>query len=217
MVIQEAYVMNTTDRIIETTSEAGVLCLDFANTMNWHASEHPIESLNNYADLVAWAQQTGALTGREAQQLSQAAEDRVAEVADILGHAIDLREAIYRIFSATTAGYSPAPADLVTLNAALNQALPHLQVVQREVGFIWAWIHTHDALDVMLWPVARSAAELLTSDRLDRVKVCEDDRGCGYLFLDMSKNRSRRWCSMESCGNRAKVRRHRRRKQDTEQ
>ena len=61
----------------------------------------------------------------------------------------------------------------------------------------------------MLWPVAHSAAELLISDDLDRVKQCADDRGCGWLFVDTSRNRSRRWCSMESCGNRAKVQRHR--------
>jgi predicted RNA-binding Zn ribbon-like protein len=63
-------------------------------------------------------------------------------------------------------------------------------------------------LDEMLRPVARSAADWLVSADVDRVRLCADDRGCGYLFVDTSRNRSRRWCSMESCGNRAKARRH---------
>ena len=67
--------------------------------------------------------------------------------------------------------------------------------------------------DRILWPVARSAGELLISDKLDRVRQCADDRGCGYLFVDTSRNRSRRWCSMESCGNRAKAHRHYQRQQ----
>ena len=69
-------------------------------------------------------------------------------------------------------------------------------------------------LERVVWPVARSAADLLTSDLLSRVRRCEDDRGCGYLFIDTSRNRSRRWCSMESCGNRAKARRHYARQKD---
>jgi predicted RNA-binding Zn ribbon-like protein len=63
-------------------------------------------------------------------------------------------------------------------------------------------------MDIILWSVACSAAELLTSEKADRVRECKDDRGCGYLFISQCKNHSRRWCSMESCGNRTKARRH---------
>jgi predicted RNA-binding Zn ribbon-like protein len=82
-----------------------------------------------------------------------------------------------------------------------------------DAEFAWDWAEDPDSLDRVLWVVARSAGELLTSDQLDRVRQCADDRGCGYLFLDTSRNRSRRWCSMESCGNRAKARRHYQRQQ----
>jgi len=77
-------------------------------------------------------------------------------------------------------------------------------------GFSGSW-PAADYLDRPLWPVARAAADLLQSEQLERVGECADDRGCGYLFLDTSRNHSRRWCSMESCGNRAKARSHDRR------
>jgi predicted RNA-binding Zn ribbon-like protein len=191
--------------------EAGELCLDFANTANWHASAEPVEGLNSYTDLATWSKEVGLLNGSETEQLLQQALARPTETGAILAQAIDLREAIYRIFSATAKKDSPQDTDLTILNTALQQAFTHLQIAQAQQNFTWQWIGDERSLDLMLWPVARSAAELLTSDRLERVKECEDDRGCGFLFLDLSKNRSRRWCDMESCGNRAKVRRYRRR------
>jgi predicted RNA-binding Zn ribbon-like protein len=133
---------------------------------------------------------------------------------DVLQQAITLREATYRIFSNVAAVHPPAPDDLGILNVALPDAMSHLQVVALPTGFTWDWTASLDALDQMLWPVVRSAADLLTSDDLDRVRECADDRGCGYLFIDRSRNRSRRWCSMESCGNRAKVVRYLERRSD---
>jgi len=189
----------------------GWLGLDFVNTAEWHASDQPHELLNSYADLIAWAKKIGLLTEQESERLLQKATNHSNEAAAILEQAIDLREAIYRIFSATDAGHSPDENDLAILNSALQETLPHLQIVESEDSFAWAWRGDKEALDKMLWPIARSAADLLTSESLARIKVCEDDRGCGYVFLDLSKNQSRRWCDMRGCGNRAKVRRHRRR------
>ena len=192
--------------------ETGWLCLDFANTLDWHASEHPQERLNSYSDLAGWAKKVGLLSEREAQQLLHEAAERSSQAASTLARAIDLRESIFRIFSAADQRRSPQAADLAILNTALQETLPHLQIIASSNNFSWVWRGDKDALDQMLWPVARSAADLLTSEHLDRVKICEDDRGCGYVFLDLSKNRSRRWCDMRGCGNRAKVRRHRKRK-----
>lgn len=188
--------------------QEGWLCLDFANTAEWHASDEPIEGLDSYADLVAWAQRKGILTDRETAHLLRTAEVRPADAAAVLDQAVALREVIYRVFSAVAAGSSPDAGDLAALNAAVAQALAHLRVVGTQEGFDWDWDGDEDALDQMLWPVVHSAVDLLTSDELERVGECADDRGCGWLFLDTSRNRSRRWCSMEDCGNRAKVRRH---------
>ena len=156
----------------------------------------------------------GLFTESEGQQLLQGAASRPKEVGTILAQAIALREAIYRIFSATDDDRKPDAADLARLNLGLTSALSQLQVAHMEDGFSWEWEQGSKALDQMLWPVVRSAADLLTSDGLDRVKECEDDRGCGYLFFDTSRNHSRRWCDMRGCGNRAKVRRYRNRQDE---
>ncbi len=185
----------------------GRLCLDFANTVGSHAGEHPNEYLRSYRDLVAWSRHAGILTDAEERHLLEAAEGRPGEAGVVLERAVALREAIYRIFSAVAAGRVPDEADLETLNVALARALVHARIVPAGDGFAWAWRDEQGALDRMLWPVARSAADLLTDGELDRVRECANDT-CGWLFLDLSRNRSRRWCDMRDCGNRIKARRH---------
>ena len=189
----------------------GRLSLDFVNTADWHASDHPVEFLTSYSDLVAWSQHVGILTEHQAQRLLQKAARRPGDASAVLERAIALREAIYRIFSAISRGRPPQAADLATFNVELSEALAQSRIVSKAEGFTWDWADAEEALDRMLWPVAHDAAGLLTSEELDRVGQCADDR-CGWLFLDTSRNRSRRWCSMEDCGNRAKARRHYKRK-----
>ena len=195
-------------------SEALQPCLDFANTLEWHASEHPSETLLIYADLVAWAQRTHLISDLVAQGLLQRAENEPAAAAAALAQSIVWREAIYRIFSAIAAERPVTTADLTALNVAISVAYPHLQLVASGAEFAWNWTEVEDDWARMLWPVVRSAAELLTSPLLTRVRECADEQGCGYLFFDLTRNRSRRWCSMESCGNRAKARRHYKRQRE---
>ncbi len=185
----------------------GRLCLDFANTVGSHAGEHPNEHLHSYRDLVAWSRHAGILAEAEERRLLAAAEGRPGEAGGVLERAVALREAIYRIFSAVAAGRAPDAADLETLNVALARALVHAQIVLAGDGFAWAWRDHEGALDRMLWPVARSAGELLTSEELRNVRECAG-RDCGWLFMDASPSRRRRWCDMKVCGNRAKARRH---------
>src|SRR3989304_2884090 len=101
--------------------------------------------------------------------------------------------------------------ELSVLNAVLGEAMARLRVVRQGDEFTWEWEGMEASHEAMLWPLARSAAELLTSEDHHRLGQCADERGCGWLFLDMSKNHSRRWCDMEDCGNRAKAMRHYRR------
>jgi predicted RNA-binding Zn ribbon-like protein len=192
--------------------EGKQLCLDFANTAQWHASAHPIEQLNSYSDLVSWARKKRLLTSQEAKRLSGESVARPVEAESVLQRAIELREAIYRVFSAVARKRLAEATDIDTINAALSDALSRLQVARKKGSFTWRWDEDEATFDRILWPVARSTAELLTSELLPRVGQCADDRGCGYLFLDLSKNRTRRWCDMKDCGNRAKAQRHYRRK-----
>lgn len=188
--------------------DSGNLSLDFANTKEWHASENPKERLTNYADLIAWGKEAGLISPDEARRLRHLAVDQPGKAATSFEFAIQVREAIYAIFSMHYDG-EPIPVnEMALLNSVVREAMSHLQLVPRGGEITWDWVPEIDGANLILWPVARSAAELLTSEKLDRIRECEDERGCGYLFIDQSKNRSRRWCSMDSCGNRAKARRH---------
>jgi predicted RNA-binding Zn ribbon-like protein len=182
----------------------GRLCLDFANTLS-EGRAHPIERLTAYEDLIAWARQASVLNDGDARRLLRKAHQHPKHATKALAEAIALRESLYRIFSSAVDGSAPLGTDLETLNTALSRALDHLRVAPRAKGFTWEW-DAGDALDRMLWPVVRSAADLLVSDDVRRVRRCGGEN-CDWLFLDTSRNHSRRWCSMRDCGNRAKARR----------
>jgi predicted RNA-binding Zn ribbon-like protein len=184
----------------------GHLCLDFTNTADWHASDQPVELLPEYADLAAWARAAGTLDDVERAGLQQLAArlPRAAEAAR--RRAVRLREALYRIFSAHARGREPVASDLQLLNHELAAACQHRRLAQDIGAYAWNW-ETGEKFERVIWPIACSAAELLTSPELARVRECAGP-GCGWLFLDASRNHSRRWCSMESCGNRTKARRH---------
>jgi predicted RNA-binding Zn ribbon-like protein len=184
----------------------GLLCLDFANTVDDRPDLNLKEHFNNYHDIVSWGLQAHVLTEQEAQRLLEEAASRPAEASGVLKRAVAVREAMYRIFKAVSEDVLPEDGDLVSLSAAVAEAQSHAHIVPKEGGFTWDWVGTKNDLGRMLWPVVRSAADLLTSDELDDVRVCASD-SCNWLFLDTSKNHSRRWCDMKSCGNRAKARR----------
>ncbi len=189
------------------------LCLDFSNTAGMHASENPREKLNSYHDLVKWSIDAGIISDDDAQKLIRKAKKMPSESVKALRHAVALREAIYRIFSSLAAGYLPKEKDFALLNKNLSKTMANSRLIPKKAGFQWDISGNKETLDWILNPVVRSAADLLTSDKLKRVKECADDRGCGWLFLDRSRNRSRRWCDMKECGNRAKAQRFYRRKQ----
>jgi predicted RNA-binding Zn ribbon-like protein len=183
------------------------LCLDFANTLEGRLTSHPQESFHSYGDLLSWVQRTGMVAPEPASHLVREATRRMVEAAATLDCAIALRETIYRIFSAVAGKRTPEATDLDLLNVVLREALAALQVTPAAEGFVWAWGDERQGLSLVLWPIAQSAAELLTSVDLQAVRECAAP-DCGWLFLDTSRNHSRRWCDMKACGNRAKARRH---------
>jgi len=187
----------------------GALCLDFANTMG----DRPLrteEHLVRWSDLLAWAIQAAVVSAREASALKRwaAGAGRAAEAA--LDEAKELRETIYRIFAALAAGRLVAAADLAALNQWLGASLTHLRTVSAAGGYGWGWEPSSDPRR-LLWPVAWSAAGLLVSDERNDVRECASDR-CSWLFVDRSRTKKRRWCSMRTCGNRAKVHRFQQRR-----
>ncbi len=188
--------------------DAGDLCLNFTNTQDWHTSEKPVEYLKNYADLIAWGEQAGLVSPEYAIRMHRFASEHPDDAAKAFAFAIQVREALYRVLSHRYLGEPIPEGDLALLNSVICEALAHLQLTPSGGEIHWEWTPEISGANLILWPVARAAADLLTSDKASDVRICEDDRGCGYLFIDQTKNHSRRWCSMESCGNRAKARRH---------
>ncbi len=193
--------------LFELTGAA--LCLDFANTVdNRREPSRRKELLSGYAELASWARQAGVLDREHEDALVREAVRRPREAAKTLARAAALREALFAAFSEIAAGrQAPAPA-LAVLNEALPGALGGLHLKREDGAYTWAWSPTGAGLDLMLAPVVLSAAELLVSPDLSRVRECAAE-SCGWLFLDKSKNRTRRWCDMTVCGNRAKARRFR--------
>jgi predicted RNA-binding Zn ribbon-like protein len=188
----------------------GSLCLDFCNTVGGKRGVIARENLHGYPEFMSWVEQAGLATGPGIERLGRLESKRPAEAAATLERALELREAIYRIFLAIAEAQRPRGTDLAVLNAELAQALGRRGVAAsgHGDGFEWRWSDP-SKLDDPLGPVALSAAELLTDPKAaQRVRQCEGGN-CGWLFLDHSKNHSRCWCDMRDCGNRAKVRRHR--------
>ena len=187
----------------------GELCLDFTNTVGGRRGATAREYLNSYGDFVSWCRQAGLLDDSGVEALARGAARRPRDSATALSRAIALRETLYRVFAALVLKAQPKPFDLDHLNLELSAHLGRLRVVPGQQGFNWTWAEADPALKGPLGPIARSAADLLTSPNLlERVRQCEGD-GCGWLFLDATKNQSRRWCIMSDCGNVAKVRRFR--------
>lgn len=180
-------------------------CLDFANT--WGDRGRPeTDGLRSYAHVLAFARQTGFLDEAEAGVLAARAGTDPARAEEALQSARALREALYAIFSARALGGEFPAGDLACLNRALGAALPNLYLGLRDGQVTWQWRRGTAELASPLWPIARAAANLLTAGSAP-VRECGGAQ-CTWLFLDHSRGRSRRWCSMASCGNRAKARRH---------
>jgi predicted RNA-binding Zn ribbon-like protein len=190
------------------------------NTVDPRHAQDRREYLDSYPALAAWGRHAATAGADRDDRPGEAAAGELAEAGEaagagdlleaerVLGRAIRLREALYPLFRQAARGQSPDPDDLGVLQAELTLALPHLRIGWSPAGFAREWEHGRPALDRVLWPVSWSAAELLTHGPLDRIRECPGQGNCGWLFLDLSKNASRRWCDMRVCGNRAKARRH---------
>jgi predicted RNA-binding Zn ribbon-like protein len=186
----------------------GPLCLDLANTLDSRRTSRPRELLLDFEDLVSWGLQTEAISDPIGRRLRKQARRNPRGAHEALENARKVREDVFRIFTALAAGQAPPSPALRGLDAAVSEAFSSRRLKAVGSGIGWDWPESPPLhLDRVLWPTVASAAELLTSDDLSRVRECEGER-CAWLFLDRSKNRSRRWCDMTVCGNRAKARRH---------
>jgi predicted RNA-binding Zn ribbon-like protein len=189
---------------------AGALCLDFANTIHDSRAADPGEELRGIADLLQWAKEAGLLSAAGHDRLAARYEGNPREATAALARATAIRDLLLTIFAGVADGRSVSPPRLSALNSALAEVPGRLRVRQSSLRLAMAWKSAAEGLPQVLFAVLTSAAELLASDRGGRIRECAS-ANCTWLFVDESRNRSRRWCDMSACGNRMKARRHYRR------
>ncbi|VWD23687.1 CGNR zinc finger domain-containing protein [Burkholderia contaminans] len=193
----------TMDCLIPAPPET--LSIDFANTLYWRGSDPPTETFGTMDDLLAWCRDQAGVPAGLAEACRAHGEEE-GEPA-MLAHALALREALYRLFLAQAEQREPQADDLALLGGFLAEAAPRVALARIDGGYTWRIGEARATLAGLLSPVLWSAIDLLGGARLAKVKRCAND-ACQWLFIDDSKNGSRRWCSMSSCGNRAKAYRH---------
>ena len=184
----------------------GELAFDFTNTSSGRGWPTHQEHLRSAQNVVAWAQRAKLMGPTDARWLDEKLAKDEALARRLLKRALDLREAIHAIGVEVAAG-RPAPEPQTDRLAKEHAACVACAKLAPEGGrYVWSWTPREAAIEAVLGPIALSALATLTQADLTRVKRCEGEK-CGWLFLDTTKNKSRRWCEMEICGNRAKQKR----------
>ncbi|HEY1179307.1 MAG TPA: CGNR zinc finger domain-containing protein [Phytomonospora sp.] len=177
----------------------GDVAVDFLNTVDWRFDpDRRGERLPDYAHLLAWLTRSALLPAGQAELLHRRAgehpEAATAEHALVLG----MREDTY---DALNDDRHPA-----VLQARLPEAYAASRL-EHETGGPWRWDPASTDLATPRHLLALAFARLLTSEAIARFHRCED-RHCGWVFLDTSRQHNRRWCSAADCGNRNRVRAH---------
>jgi predicted RNA-binding Zn ribbon-like protein len=188
----------------------GHLAIDFTNTVG-NRGDVQEEHFNAYADVVSWAETRGVMGRAEAQRLRQEATRRPAAAGEALTSLRALRESLYRTIAAAASGRKPAAADLARINAAVGASFSGAELRPHSGRLELRFARDDGAAsldDPIVTPVVRAAIDLLTTNAIERVRLCADD-SCGWLFADTTRSGTRRWCDMKVCGNRNKVRRFR--------
>jgi predicted RNA-binding Zn ribbon-like protein len=184
------------------------LAIRFVNTVAWRLKDPSEERLGSPEGLLRWLQQNELISAGESRRLASAWKARPNAAVAAHDSALRLRETIYALFLSVIR-QRPADAAVMAYFSAFvgRPSALHLQWHGGQPS--WRATELPETTDDLLRPIALSAAALMTGPRADRIKQCEDERGCGWLFVDDSRLKNRRWCSMGDCGNVAKARRHR--------
>lgn len=191
----------------------GTLTLDFANTIDVHAGD-PDYLSPGYANVLAWYLHANLLDESETTVLLRAARRNSKEAAAVRRRITALRDAIRAIVLAFRHGASPTSAALALLNEERLEADRHGRHVVSGDHLVWAFNESKD-LDRIIWPIVHEAVHFLSQSNMSRVRECASET-CEWLFLDTSKNGSRRFCNASTCGSATRVRRFRERQKHTD-
>jgi len=186
----------------------GELCLDFCNTGQGARGSRQVEWISDYGELLVWLHAASAINAKQAATL-RAAAGRSPEAAHrVWARAIAFREALARVLIANAQERKPSSEDVQAIQSEYARAMRYARLAPGEAGYRWVIDAEAEELDAALQPIVESALSLMTSPRMARLRRC-GNATCFWLFIDETKNCSRRWCEMASCGNVMKVRRHR--------
>lgn len=184
---------------------AGNPALDLVNTLDWRFRDNgPEELLPGFDDLLRFAAQSQILSPKQIRQIMRTGTE--AEAADALVACRELREAAARVFYAAVDSETPPASQIKIVEHCFQQAREHQRLAWSGSRLVWEWLPSESGPDLPFWMLSVSAARLLLSDDMRLLRACEKP-DCRWLFLDTSKNHSRRWCDMKICGNRMKARR----------
>ena len=184
---------------------AGDAALDLVNTLDWRFRASGAEELlPSYCALVRFCEQSGVLTPKQARGLRRETSESAREKA--LRSCCELREAAAEFLYATLEERKPAAAAIAALERFFKDARKLQRLRRDAAGLLWDWPEGELAVELPVSVLALRVEALLTNDRLQTLRECGDP-GCRWLFLDTSKNHTRRWCDMKVCGNRMKARR----------
>ena len=183
------------------------LCLGFVNTLSWRGRSEPVETLHSATDLFIWIEGLEVLPRVSIAEARKWGRDHEKQARQDFAEAIVVREALFAIFSAIAAGAVVAWKDFQILQGMLARGPHRTRLVPTANGYAWSGPARRITIDKVLAPILWSAGDLLVSAADRRIRCCANDE-CLWLFIDHSKTNSRRWCDMQSCGNRAKAQRH---------
>jgi predicted RNA-binding Zn ribbon-like protein len=203
------------NRDLEFRYIGGDWALDLVNTVDWTRRGPKHERLTDFDRLTRWAEGAGILSSSAATTLRAKARARPREAEAAYRHALRVRAGLQRLFGSLAGGGASSDA-LKELNLFLSQALERMRIVPavsrpgRYNALRFGWPELGERLDSVIWPVLWSAASLVISAEAARIRVCEGP-DCGWMYVDRSRNRLRRWCQMATCGTQEKSRRRARR------
>jgi predicted RNA-binding Zn ribbon-like protein len=191
----------------------GNLALDFVNTRSGpRHGPADAEWLSSYDDFAAWSRRVAGHDTGPVRSGPAASRPAGVDAVGAFARVLDCRDDMDEAFHQLAEGLAPPDAALRRLQLAYVEALAHGRLAGDADGYAWRWDPGSDLL-APLWPVVAAAIELLTARPAERIKPCQ---ACRFLFLDQSKNGSRRWCSMEDCGKAAKIARYLQRRSDAQ-
>ena len=184
---------------------AGHPALDLVNTLDWRFRDSGAEELlGSYDDLLAFAAQSEVLSPKQIRQIVRTGNDGAP--AEAIVACRELREAAAEIFYATVDDRTPPASQIKIVERFFKEARDHQRLAWSGSRLAWEWPASEFGPDLPLWILSVSTARLMLSEDMCRLRACEKP-DCRWLFLDTSKNHTRRWCDMKICGNRMKARR----------